>query len=229
MRKMAQFFDGKSYIVILGNGLYPNENKMGHLIENSSYIVCVNGGSKKAKEFKIKPDIILGDLDSADSDSLAYFRNLNVPIQKILSQEENDLEKALMFLIKKGVQRVVLCGFTSEKVDQTISTLQLAKKYINKIDSYIISNRSEIFLLKKGSYKFPAKINQTISILGFLRAYKVTTDGLKYSLEEENLYEGSRGISNQATKNTVQISLKAGTLVVMKEVDLDEHDTTRVY
>jgi thiamine pyrophosphokinase len=214
---------------MLGNGLYPNENKMNHLIENSSYIVCVNGGSKKAKELKIKPDIIIGDLDSADSDSVAYFRNLNVPIQKIPSQEENDLEKALMFLIKKGFQRVVLCGFLGEREDQTISTLQLAKKYVNKIDSYIISNRAEIFLLRKGNYKFPTEKNQIISILGFPHAYKVTTNGLKYPLKDENLFEGSRGISNQATKNSVQISLKAGTLIVVKQMDLDEYNTTRVY
>ncbi|MCK4297642.1 MAG: thiamine diphosphokinase, partial [Candidatus Marinimicrobia bacterium] len=70
--------------------------------------------------------------------------------------------------------------------------------------------------LKKGEFEFQTIPGQTISLFGFQRATGISTEGLKFPLKNENLFVGSRGISNQSTLDTVSISIKSGTLLVVK-------------
>jgi len=216
MKLNAPFSDDKPRALVLGNGSHLNENQLINLVKEASFIVCVNGGSEKAKELKINPDIILGDLDSINQDILKYFNNLNIPIVKIPSQEKNDLEKAILYLLKKGFERIILCGFLGKRVDQTVASLQVVKKYLYRAEFQIFSKNSELFLLKKGEFEFQTIPRQTISLFGFQRAIGISTEGLKFPLKNENLFVGSRGISNQATLDTVSISIKSGTLLVVK-------------
>ncbi|MBL7135539.1 MAG: thiamine diphosphokinase [Candidatus Marinimicrobia bacterium] len=216
MKLNAPFSDDNPRALILGNGSHLNENQLINLVKKASFIVCVNGGSEKAKDLKINPDIILGDLDSINQDIVKYFNNLNIPIVKIPSQEKNDLEKAILYLLKKGYERIILCGFLGKRVDQTIASLQVVKKYIYRAEFQIFSKNSELFLLKKGEFEFQTIPRQTISLFGFHRAIGISTEGLKFPLKNENLLVGSRGISNQATLDTVSISMKSGTLLVVK-------------
>ncbi len=106
MKLNAPFSDDKSRALVLGNGLHLSKNQLINLVKEASFIVCVNGGSEKAKELKINPDIILGDLDSINQDIVKYFNNLNIPIVKIPSQEKNDLEKAVLYLLKKAMKEL---------------------------------------------------------------------------------------------------------------------------
>ena len=216
MKLNAPFSDDKPRALVLGNGSHLNENQLINLVKETSFIVCVNGGSEKAKELKINPDIILGDLDSINQDIVKYFNNLNIPIVKIPSQEKNDLEKAILYLLKKGFERIILCGFLGKRVDQTVASLQVVKKYLYRAEFQIFSKNSELFLLKKGEFEFKTIPGQTISLFGFQRAIGISTEGLKFPLKNENLFVGSRGISNQATLDTVSISIKSGTLLVVK-------------
>ncbi|RKY56397.1 MAG: thiamine diphosphokinase [Candidatus Neomarinimicrobiota bacterium] len=217
MKLNAPFSDDKPRALVLGNGSYPDENQTRNIIQKSSFIVCANGGSIKAREFQINPDIIIGDIDSIDSGTIEYFiKQLDIPIIKNLSQEENDLEKSIIYLLKHGYNRFILVGFMGKRDDHTIATLQIVKKYLTRAEFQIFSEYSEIFLLKKGFYEFQTVPQQIISLFGFPHARGVSTKSLKYPLVNEHLQEGSRGLSNQAISEKVSIKINSGTLLVIK-------------
>ena len=178
--------------------------------------MCADGGANYAFRHGITPDLIIGDLDSIKDEALNYFIQKNTRIIKTESQQENDVEKALHEAIRLSYKQIVLIGFMGKRDDHSVATLQIIKKFKRKATIRLFSQTSEILVLSAGSYGFQVSSGNIISLFGFPRAYNVTTNGLKWTLNHENLFEGSRGISNQALKDNVRISFTKGTLIVIK-------------
>jgi len=60
-------------IVILANGELPDIDKARSLVHNDDYIICADGGTRHALSLGIKPNLIVGDLDSAEVETLQSF------------------------------------------------------------------------------------------------------------------------------------------------------------
>jgi len=180
--------------------------------------MCVDGGANYAFRHGISPDLIIGDLDSIKDETLNYFIQKNTRIIKAESQQENDVEKALHEAIRLSYKQIVLIGFMGKRDDHSIATLQIIKKFKRQATIRLFSQTSEILVLPAGDYGFQTSSGNIISLFGFPRAYDVTTDGLKWTLNHENLFEGSRGISNQALQDDIRISFTKGTLIVIKRL-----------
>ena len=202
--------------ILLGNGDYPDQKLCNQLLQAANFIMCADGGANYAFRHDITPDLIIGDLDSIKDEALNYFIQKNTRIIKTESQQENDVEKALHEAIRLSYKQIVLIGFMGKRDDHSIATLQIVKKFKRKATIRLFSQTSEILALPAGDYGFQASSGNAISLFGFPRAYDVTTNGLKWTLNHENLFEGSRGVSNMALKDDIRISFTKGTLIVIK-------------
>jgi thiamine pyrophosphokinase len=215
MAASIPFFPSKTYCVLIGNGECPSPDKHTHILNNARCIICADGGANYAYRQNVKPDWILGDLDSIEPEVLEYYQRQYIPIQKLKSQRNNDLEKALRKAIRLGYQQLILIGFIGKRIDQTLATLQVAKKYVRKARIILYSSSYEIYPLVPGKYTFAAQPGDPVSIFGFPRAYGITTTGLQWSLTNNHLLEGSRGLSNLATNNFIKISFARGFLLLL--------------
>lgn len=203
--------------LILGNGLFPpwfDINQM--LAKHSAQLVCADGGADKARQIGLFPDLIIGDLDSAATETLADFRQANVDIKFFPGQENNDLEKCIRYLMRRGQQQLILAGFTGRRDDQTIATYQIVRKYMGRVQFLIITETAEIYPLCSGAWQFETVPGQIVSLFGFERARQVTTDGLQFPLKAENLSAGSRGLSNIARRQVIKIRFASGKLLVVQ-------------
>ena len=80
---------------------------------------------------------------------------------------------------------------------------------ITTLDHYGIGN----FVTKHE--EFEGKVGQKISIFSFRTARGITTQGLKYPLENDTLeWAVKDGLSNEIVSNPVTISIKSGILFV---------------
>jgi len=203
--------------LILGNGSFPEWLDIRQIQSNHrACLVCADGGAEKARELGLTPDLIVGDLDSVTTETLAHFRSAGVMIEQIPDQENNDLEKSIRLLIRKDWQQFILAGFSGRRDDQTIATLQIARKYMSRAQFLIYTETAEIWPLKEGAWLFETVPGQIISLFGFPRAMRVTTNGLKFALNAENLSGGSRGLSNVAINQKTVIRFISGNLLVVK-------------
>ncbi len=212
----------KSFALIVANGAQPSSQILKKLVSEASYILAVDGGANYLRQNDIDPDAVLGDFDSISEDLLTTFQEKDTKILYCQDQEKNDLEKSLRWLIKEGFQSVVIIGIHGKREDHFFAALQLLKKYTPKVSIRIRTNQSEIFLLKPGRYDFEVKPKEIISLFGFPRAYNITTTNLKYALSGENLFEASRGISNEATGATVGIHFSKGNLLIFRNIVFNE-------
>jgi len=203
-------------VLVLGNGSYPNWFDIKQFqVENKVLLVCADGGAEKAHQLGLMPDLIIGDMDSVTAETIAHFQSTGVEIVHQPDQDNNDLEKCLRRLLRRGWRQCVLVGFTGKRDDQTIATFQIIRKYAPRAQFLLFTETAKIYLLKKGNWLINVIPGQTISLFGFPRVHHLTTQGLQYPTNDEILAGGSHGLSNIATDEVVQIQFTSGYLLVV--------------
>jgi thiamine pyrophosphokinase len=203
--------------IIIANGKSPNKQTVKYFLNKGySTVICADGGANSAFKLGIKPDFIIGDLDSINSKTLNYFKD-KVIIKKINRQNDTDVEKCLKFAIGKGFQEVVLLGVSGDRLDHTFCNLGIVIKFYDKIKITLIAEKSILIATKK-STKLNSIIGETISIYAFDKKTKITSIGLKYKLNNTSLPFGKReSTSNETKSKKVEIKVKGGIIFVIRD------------
>lgn len=187
-------------IVLFGNGDLPVHSYTRKKLQEAATLICVDGGADKVISSGFKPDIILGDLDSIMKDEKRY----QCPVIPLKDQSKNDLEKSLEWCIKQNISEIDLIGFFGGRDDQYLVTMEITKKFINEIRMTLYTNFSIIYCVNQYT-EIQSEPGQIISIISFYPETKITTEGLKYSLNSSALLSPSNGISNIALKSSFKI------------------------
>lgn len=204
----------QSNTIIILNGDTVSKSIFRKFCKRGDYIICADGGANSARKLGVKPDIIIGDLDSISRTNLSYFKKLGVEVRKISEQETTDFEKSLMYAVEFGLDNIIVFGATGSRTDHVLNIYSVMKRYCKVLNLRIIDNEFEIFYLKEKIEKKYGK-NKLISLLGMPAAKGVTTKGLKYGLNGESLEFGVReGTLNFSSANKIMIEKKAGDLLV---------------
>lgn len=194
--------------IIFSNGELADLSRVKKLIKKTDLLVGVDGGTKHIYKLGLKPDIIIGDLDSIKAIPK------DVPVLKLIDQDKTDTLKALEYVVKLGYKEVVLTGFLGRRLDHMISNLMVMAKLPIKVS--IIEGNQEIFFCKNKT-EIIGKKSDLISLIPLLGDCQgVTTVGLKWRLQGCSLQVGqSRGVSNVMLGKSAQVSLKKSCLLVI--------------
>jgi len=203
-------------VIIFGNGDLPPAAQIHANLQTDDYYIAADGGAEVLIALGRSPAVIIGDLDSLSAETAARLRQNGSLVIACESQEENDLAKALNWVLERRPAQIILIGFYGAREDQSLATLQLAARYCKIIPIIILAPLSEITVLQPGQYTLTSHSGQIISLFGFPAATEITTHNLKYPLHRESLTEGSRGLSNVATASTFGLHFETGRLVVFK-------------
>ena len=63
-------------IIVIGNGERPSIELWDEIYKKGDIVICADGGADAARNLGIVPDIIVGDLDSIQPDTLKHFSNV---------------------------------------------------------------------------------------------------------------------------------------------------------
>ncbi len=203
--------------IIIANGKSPTKKVVDYFVNKGfSAIICADGGANSAKKIGIIPNLIIGDLDSISLSTLNYFKNKSTIIQ-IKRQNDTDVEKCLKFAIKKGFKEAILLGVTGDRLDHTICNLGIVIKFFNRIKILLAAESSFLTPINKMT-TFKSKIGETISIYGFDKRTKITSNGLKYKLHNTMLPFGIKeSTSNVSVSNTVELNVKGGIVFIIRD------------
>lgn len=215
---MKSQFLMKKYALVVANGKSPSPMFLKKLADESDLIVAADGGGNILASHSLVPDVLLGDMDSIEPKARTKFERERVTIISYGSQEENDLEKSIRYLIGQGHKNIVLTAVQGNRDDHNFAALEILKKYKNQATIYIVTDYFEIFLLQPGTHNILTEKNAIFSIFGFSRGYNIETENLKYPLKQENLFEGSRGVSNLSLADNVTISFTRGNLLIFRSL-----------
>lgn len=203
--------------IIIANGRSPSKNVVSFFKKKDySTFICADGGANSAFKLGLVPDFIIGDLDSIKPEILKFFSDKSTII-KIKRQNDTDVEKCLKFAIRKGFSEALLLGVTGDRLDHTICNLGIVLKFYRQIKCNIVAENSYLIPTDE-SITLKSNVGETISIYAFDRKTKITSEGLKYPLQNSTLAFGEKeSTSNVALSNSVKIVVKGGIIFIIRD------------
>jgi thiamine pyrophosphokinase len=202
----------KPYALIFANGDPPKKHLLQSLVQKAAIIVCADGGANTALKFGLKPEAIVGDMDSIHAEALVRFRR----VQMIEDHDENstDLEKAILWTIKQRYTRIVVTGVTGKRLDHTIGNLGVLPKFHADASITFADDRGELSYVGS-NVQIDSPKGTVVSLIPITRCEGVVTVGLEYTLDNEILELGSReGTSNVVVSTPATVKVKKGKLLL---------------
>ena len=183
-------------------------------IEPEDYVIAADGGLQHTQALGIEPQEILGDFDS-----LGYIpQDARVfPVEK----DDTDAMLAARRGLALGFREFLYYGsLDGKRLDHTVANYQTLQYLADHgARGYLVGQDFLATVVKKGRIFFPEGTEGLISVfcLG-ADALGVSLRGLYYPLEGGTLTAGfPLGVSNHFTGAPAEISVEAGSLLVMWE------------
>jgi len=182
-------------------------------------IIAADGGARAARYFGLRPDTVIGDMDSLSESELAQLQAEGADIiRHPAEKDETDLELAIALARDEGAAWMRVIGGVGDRLDQTISNVYLlAQAALAGCDARMVAGRQEAWVMASGAHTIVGAEGDTVSLIPLNGAvHGIVTDGLYYPLRDEDLYFGpARGVSNVMTAPHAQIRIRSGALLVV--------------
>jgi thiamine pyrophosphokinase len=200
--------------LIIINGNLPEIQHFEQDLNSADLILCADGGANQAITKSIKPDFVIGDLDSIKPEFRSKLKESQLIFRP--SQYATDLEKTLQFALEKGVKQVTLIGVSGGRLDHQICNLNIIEKFSHQLEIKIIDNTGNGRFIRS-NYEFEGKIGQQISLFAFRKTEGIKTQGLKYPIQNSSMeWAVNDGLSNEIVSNPVKISVEKGCLFIFQ-------------
>ena len=181
--------------VILADGDFPNSPVPLEILKKASFVVCCDGAAASLAGLGIIPDAIVGDLDSLPEKFKAHFSDRLVHVR---DQETNDLTKAFNFCCAQNRKNIVILGATGKREDHTLGNLSLLAEYSKTVPDISCVTNYGVFKVVTKSGIFPSFAGQQISIISLVPGAVVSSENLKYPLNNLTLKYWWQATLNEA-------------------------------
>ena len=187
-------------------------------------VIGADGGARRALELGVTPDLVVGDGDSVQVDTLAALARLGVPWERSpVDKDESDTELCLRAALLRDAGTIRIVGaLGGPRVEHTIANLLLlAHPMLDGIDAAIVAPPSVI--RRVGVVDGPGVLvirgasGDHLSLMAVDSAVEgVRTDGLRFPLRDEALLPGpARGLSNELLTDVARVTTRRGRLLVI--------------
>lgn len=206
----------RAFIYAAGAHTYEDVSLYSRIKRNEDdLIICADGGYNLICEAGIKPDVIIGDMDSVSGKLPTDVKIYTYPCKK----DKTDLHICVDFALQHKCDQIILLGVMGGRISHSMGSLMMLE-YIHKNHAagMILTASTRVFLVsdkisvKRDNFKYLSLIPLTETAEG------VSISGVKYPLENAVLKrEKNLGISNEFDSDTAEISVKKGLLTVVCE------------
>ena len=213
------------YLIVSGGNV--SEGFLTYMVKNGGFdvILAADAGMEALYRDHVLPDIIVGDFDSVNPDTLEYFHDKEQIEICMLTPEKNDTdtEHAIREAIRRGAHEIVILGGTGSRIDHVLGNICLLGIGLEEhVDIRMVDEHNRIRMIDS-----PLKIRKKdqfgkyISLIPFSgRAEGVTLKGFKYPLDNYTMGGfNSLGISNEIVDDEAEISFTSGQMIVIESKD----------
>lgn len=188
-------------------------------LRSAELIVAVDGGGEVLNRLGLPLSVVVGDMDSISSRTLAQLEQKGVEIVRLpTAKDETDLEAALHLAVSRGAEDITVYGaLGGPRLDHLMgNVLLLTSPWLRGIRVRMVDGRHEMFLVG-GCVEFTGEKGDLVSLLPLSpRVLDVWTEGLLYPLRGEALVRGeTRGVSNEVIAPKAQVRHGEGILLLI--------------
>ena len=215
--------------IVFTGGEGPEPHAIKGLLDGEALIVAADSGLALAEAAGIRPDWIVGDMDSLDNGS----RLNRYPKEKIIlypvDKDYTDTEIALSLLWEKGCNDAWIIGGGGGRLDHIFGIRDLFERERYPLrwitaneDIYCVDNEGANSGANSGAnnnrLRLAAKQGKLVSVFPLCNGpWKALSKGLKWELDGARWERGLFGLSNVATADEIEINVKQGRFMVIME------------
>jgi thiamine pyrophosphokinase len=205
----------KKKIAIIANGSMNNKELHKELLKDFDIFICADGGANNAKDMKIRPDYIIGDLDSIKASVYNYFKKQNTKIIKDIDENKTDLELAINLAETLNPSEIKIFGAIGNRIDHTLANIFCLDKIDSKIPAEIVDDKNIIKLIKNKTDFFGEK-DDIVSVVPLSDVSNLNYLGFKWNVKNQDIKSGWFGISNIMLGKKAIIDFSKGKILVIK-------------
>ena len=203
-----------SKVLIVANGEWPGQFDVAHRAEAYRVVVALDGAANRLIESNAHLDVLLGDLDSVSESVLQQCKASGVTIVHTPDQQSSDISKGLDWVQKTYPDSEVdIIGVEIGRYDHHLA----AYSALFECNSHatILLDGWQARRVSQTPTKVETRPNSIISLIPFGDVTGVTIKGCQFSLDNETLTTGTKGISNVATGPSITVSVESGDLLLL--------------
>lgn len=205
--------------LVIANGAGSARGPLRRLARAARLVIAADGGAEVAWGAGIRPDLLVGDMDSITPATRARLARAGVRLRVVPREKDlTDTELALDVAREHGATEVVVAAPFGGRVDHAVAhifLLLLARAM--GIRMCLVDGDTEA-RLADGRTVLDGAVGDLVSLIPLSpRVEGITTFGLRYPLAGERLVRGrTRGISNVIVTSPAGIErVRAGDLLIV--------------
>lgn len=204
--------------VLVANGKIEGADRVLEMIHSDHLIVCANGGTVNALALGLRPQVVIGDVDSVSPKLRRELQGEGVSfIVCSPRKDETDAELALRYCVEHGAKHILFLGALGGSLDHALANLLLlADPTWRAVSVRIVDGRVSVELCSSRC-EIAGKPGDIVSLLPWGGDVTgIQTEGLEYPLNDEPLFFGpARGMSNIMLEDQAVVTVGNGLLLVV--------------
>lgn len=205
--------------VVFVNGEVHDYTALAAWLRPGDYLIGADGGTRHILHLGLRPDAVVGDLDSLEPETVAGLADSGVEIERFpVAKDQTDLELAIERGLAAGAGEVLLLGALGGRLDQTLANLLILAQRNWPVPLRLAEGDQLAQVLRSGEcLTLHAAPGSTVSAIPLSPTVTgITYTGLEYPLVDATLAIGStRGVSNVVASSPATITIREGVLLVV--------------
>ncbi len=207
----------------------PVDPRIARALPAASLVVAADSGLSQARVLGVRPDLLVGDLDSVEPGEVASVAAAGTRVERHpVEKDQIDLEIALDAACDAGATAIVVVAGAGGRLDMSLANLlvlALPRYAAVHLEGWV--GTAWVAVARPGNavevHGTPGEIVSLVPVGGL--AGGITTSGLRYPLQTGSLTAGTtRGVSNELTGSSATVSLTDGVLLVIRPDALNALD-----
>ena len=206
--------------LIFVNGAVSDYEMLKKWVKADDYLVCADGGVYHCLAIGLRPDIVVGDMDSVDAETLRALADAGVELERHpRHKDQTDLELAIECALRAGAQSVLLLGALGGRLDQTLANVLILAQREWPVPVYVAEGNQLASVLCGGeTLTLSGEAGDVVSLIPLSEEVTgITYAGLEYDLTDATLRLGStRGVSNEVRESPATVSIGSGLALIVQ-------------
>lgn len=202
-----------SKVLIVANGEWPKQFDV-ETVGTYRVVVALDGAANRLIGSNMTPDVLLGDLDSVSESVLEQCKATSVTIVHTPDQQRSDISKGLDWVQRTYPDSDVdIIGVEIGRYDHHLAAYSAL--FECNSDATILLDGWQARRVSQTPTTIETEPHSIISLIPFGDVAGATIRGCQFSLDNEPLTTGTRGISNIATGHSITVSVDSGDLLLL--------------
>ncbi|MEC7113152.1 MAG: thiamine diphosphokinase [Candidatus Thermoplasmatota archaeon] len=202
-----------SKVLIVANGEWPKQFDL-ETVGTYRVVVALDGAANRLIGGNMIPDVLLGDLDSVSASVLEQCKASGITIVQMPDQQSSDISKGLEWVQRTYPDlEVDIIGVEIGRYDHHLAAYSAL--FECNSDATILLDGWQARRVTQTPTNIETEPNSIFSLIPFGNVTGATIKGCQFSLNNESLTTGTRGISNKATGRSITVSVESGDLLLL--------------